>query len=69
MLISYCVRRFLYLIPVCICVVTLVSVLIYLVPGDPADQILGELATLEQKEDLRASLGLNQPLTLSLIHI
>jgi peptide/nickel transport system permease protein len=63
MLISYCIRRVLYLIPVCLCVVSLVSVLIYLVPGDPADQILGELATLEQKEDLRNSLGLNQPLT------
>ncbi len=60
MLISYCLRRILYLVPVCICVVSLVSVLIYFVPGDPTDQILGELATLEQKEDLRSSLGLNK---------
>jgi len=68
MLISYCLRRLLYLLPVCICVVSLVSILIYFVPGDPTDQILGELATLEQKEELRQNLGLNRSTFTQITH-
>ncbi len=56
------------MVPVCLCVVTLVSILIYFVPGDPADQILGELATFEQKEELRDSLGLNKGIFVQITH-
>jgi ABC-type dipeptide/oligopeptide/nickel transport system permease component len=42
-------------------VVSLVTLLIELVPGDPAVAILGETATPEQYEDFRAKHGLDKP--------
>ena len=43
-------------------VACLVFVLIHLVPGDPVDVMLGESARPADREALRASLGLDQPL-------
>jgi peptide/nickel transport system permease protein len=43
-------------------VLTLVFLLIHLVPGDPAEQMLGEGAAPGQVEQLRHALGLDQPL-------
>ncbi len=43
-------------------VCTLVFLLIHVVPGDPVEVILGETATAADREALRASLGLDQPL-------
>lgn len=42
-------------------VVSLVTLLIEIVPGDPATVILGETATQEQIENFRAKHGLDQP--------
>src|SRR6187399_529982 len=42
-------------------VVSLVTLLIEVVPGDPATVILGETATQEQIENFRAKHGLNRP--------
>ncbi|MFN0138933.1 MAG: ABC transporter permease [Pyrinomonadaceae bacterium] len=42
-------------------VVSLVTLLIEVVPGDPATVILGETATQEQIENFRAKHGLDQP--------
>lgn len=42
-------------------VVSLVTLLIELVPGDPATVILGETATQEQIENFRSKHGLNRP--------
>jgi len=42
-------------------VVTLVTLLIEIVPGDPATVILGETATQEQVENFRAKHGLDRP--------
>jgi peptide/nickel transport system permease protein len=42
-------------------VVTLVTLLIALVPGDPATTILGETATLEQRENFNRAHGLDRP--------
>ena len=42
-------------------VVSLVTLLIEIVPGDPATVILGETATQEQIENFRARHGLDQP--------
>jgi peptide/nickel transport system permease protein len=45
------------------CGVTLIAfALVYLIPGDPAVLILGEMATPEQLKRVRADLGLDQPL-------
>jgi peptide/nickel transport system permease protein len=56
------VRRLLMTIPVLWAVVTLVFLLIHLVPGDPARQLVGENATEEQVQKVRADLGLDKPL-------
>ena len=58
----YLVRRFLLTIPVLLGVATLVFALIHLVPGDPAQAMLGEGASQEEVERLRTSLGLDRPL-------
>ena len=56
------VRRLLIIFPVLWAVVTLVFLLIHIVPGDPARQLVGENATEEQYQIARAELGLDKPL-------
>ena len=56
------VRRLLIVLPVLWAVVTLVFLLIHIVPGDPARQLVGENATEEQYQIARAELGLDKPL-------
>jgi ABC-type dipeptide/oligopeptide/nickel transport system permease component len=58
----YLIRRLLLTIPVLLGVATLVFALIHLVPGDPAQAMLGEGATVEEVERLRGQLGLDDPL-------
>ena len=58
----YLIRRLLLTIPVLIGVATLVFALIHLVPGDPAQSMLGESASPEDVVRLRQSLGLDDPL-------
>lgn len=43
-------------------VLLLTFLLIHLVPGDPVEVMLGESASVADREGLRADLGLNQPL-------
>lgn len=54
-------RRFLILLLVVWTVVSLVTLLIELVPGDPAVAILGEQATPEALEQFREKYGLDRP--------
>src|SRR5688500_7204887 len=58
----YLVRRILLTIPVLLGVATLVFSLIHLVPGDPAQSMLGEGASAQDVADLRTRLGLDRPL-------
>jgi peptide/nickel transport system permease protein len=58
----YLIRRLLLTIPVMLGVATLVFALIHLVPGDPAQAMLGETAPQADVLKLRHSLGLDQPL-------
>ena len=58
----YLIRRFVLTIPVILGVATLVFALIHLVPGDPAQAMLGEAAPQAEVVKLRHSLGLDQPL-------
>ena len=44
-------------------VLLLTFLLIHLVPGDPVEVMLGESASVADRDALRADLGLNQPLT------
>jgi peptide/nickel transport system permease protein len=58
----YLVARVLLTIPVLLGVATLVFALIHLVPGDPAQSMLGDGAAPQDVAELRAKLGLDRPL-------
>jgi peptide/nickel transport system permease protein len=59
---SFLIRRLLLTIPVVLGVATLVFSLIHLIPGDPAQAMLGESASPADMAELRGRLGLDQPL-------
>lgn len=61
-MLRYLIRRLLLTVPVLLGVATLVFSLIHLVPGDPAQSMLGESAAPQEVEALRARLGLDRPL-------
>jgi len=48
-------------------VTLVVFFLIHLIPGDPVDVMLGETATVADRQAMRASLGLDQPLAVQLL--
>ena len=58
----YFIRRVLAAIPVMLVVAVFVFLLLRLTPGDPAAIIAGDMATPEQLERIRESLGLNETL-------
>jgi ABC-type dipeptide/oligopeptide/nickel transport system permease component len=58
----FLVRRLLLTLPVLLGVATLVFALIHLIPGDPAQAILGETASDADVAALREKLGLDRPL-------
>jgi peptide/nickel transport system permease protein len=58
----YVLHRSLLLLPTLFGALTLVFLLIHLVPGDPIEVMLGETASAADKEELRRSLALDQPL-------
>jgi len=58
----YLIRRVLLTIPVLLGVATLVFSLIHLVPGDPAQAMMGDGASPQDVAELRKTLGLDQPL-------
>jgi len=61
-MLRYLARRLVLTIPVLLGVATLVFALIHLVPGDPAQSMLGESASPEEVTRLRHTLGLDRPL-------
>jgi peptide/nickel transport system permease protein len=64
---SYILRRLVMLIPVLLIVGVVVFALVHLTPGDPAAVILGQNATAEQIDQLRETLGLNEPLHIQFV--
>ncbi len=61
-MLRYLIRRLVLTIPVLLGVATLVFALIHLVPGDPAQSMLGDGASPEEVQKLRTALGLDKPL-------
>ena len=61
-MLRYFVRRVLLAVPVLLGVATLVFSLIHLVPGDPAQAMMGDGASPQDVAELRKSLGLDRPL-------
>jgi peptide/nickel transport system permease protein len=58
----YAIKRFLTIVPVLLGISVIVFGFIHLIPGDPAVTMLGERATPERVKEVRAQLGLDQPL-------
>ena len=61
-MLRYLARRLVLTLPVLLGVATLVFSLIHLIPGDPAQAILGETAPQADVDELRRRLGLDRPL-------
>jgi peptide/nickel transport system permease protein len=59
---AYTARRVVSLMPVLFGVSVVVFLFLHLIPGDPAESMLGERATAESVARLRAAYGLDQPL-------
>ncbi len=57
----YVIRRLVAFIPTLLGISFLVFLMLYFVPGDPAQMILGVDATPASIENLRATMGLDQP--------
>lgn len=64
----YIIKRLILLFPILLGVSIFVFFMLRLVPGDPAQAILGEHASPQALLLLRAKLGLNQPLYLQFLH-
>ena len=58
---KYVVKRLLWLILIAICVALLIFTIMWFVPGDPAELILGQEATPEEIQFYREMHGLNDP--------
>ncbi len=58
---AYTIRRLLLLVPVLLGMTLIVFFIIRAIPGNPAQVILGQLATAEAIEGLTKELGLDQP--------
>jgi peptide/nickel transport system permease protein len=64
---TYVLRRLLLTVPVLFGVTFIIFAMVRLTPGDPAQVIAGEQATRETVEEVRRSLGLDQPLLLQYV--
>lgn len=60
-MIKFVVRRLIMMIPVLLGVTFIIFTMLYFTPGDAADMILGDSATVQQRELLREQLHLNEP--------
>lgn len=59
---AYVIKRIMTMVPVLLIVSILVFSLIHMIPGDPAQVILGQDATRASLQALRIQLGLNHPI-------
>jgi peptide/nickel transport system permease protein len=64
---QYAIRRLLQLVPVMLSVTVIVFLLLHLIPGDPAEILAGEGATIEDIQAIRTQLGLDKPLIVQYI--
>jgi len=61
-MLQYLVKRLLFAVPTLLAVLTVVFFIARVLPGDPAQVILGEQASAEAIQALRVRLGLDRPL-------
>ena len=67
-MLSYILRRTLMTIPTLVLVAVAVFALIRLIPGDPAQLMLGDATDTAQLETLRKQLGLDQSIVVQFLH-
>lgn len=67
-MLRYILHRLLMTVPTALLVALAVFVLLRLVPGDPAQLMLGDTATEETLAELRAQLGLDQPIAMQFLY-
>jgi peptide/nickel transport system permease protein len=67
-MLGYLARRLLMTIPTLLLVAIAVFTLVRLIPGDPVQVMLGDAADPAQIAQLRAQLGLDQPIPLQFVH-
>ena len=60
-MLRYTLRRLIALIPVLIGISVIVFLFLHLIPGDPAESMLGDRATAASVARLRTAYGLDQP--------
>ncbi|SFD77784.1 ABC transporter permease [Salipiger profundus] len=65
-MLSYLLKRLLAAVPVMLMVAVIVFAMLRLTPGDPAAILAGDDATAEQLENIRRSMGLDQPVWVQL---
>ena len=67
-MLGYLARRLAMTIPTLLLVAIAVFALVRLIPGDPVQVMLGDAADPAQAAQLRAQLGLDQPIPLQFVH-
>lgn len=66
-MLKFVIKRVLFLIPIMLGVMVIVFAIRAITPGNPVDQLLSEDATEEQRQELTAELGLDQPLPVQFV--
>ena len=66
-MLKFIAKRVLFLIPIMLGVMVIVFVIRAITPGNPVDSLLSEDATEEQRAELTAELGLDQPLPVQFV--
>ncbi|MBE9533806.1 MAG: ABC transporter permease, partial [Proteobacteria bacterium] len=61
-MLAYIIRRIFLLIPTLLGISIIIFLMMHITPGDPAELLLGERATVKALEAMREHLGLNEPL-------
>jgi peptide/nickel transport system permease protein len=61
-MLAYIIRRIFVIIPTLLGVSIIVFLMLHLMPGDPAELLMGERASEEALQEIREHLGLNKPL-------
>lgn len=67
-MVPYIIRRLIQMVPVLLLVLALVFVIFRMIPGDPAQLILGANPDPAALDALRAKLGLDQPVPIQFLH-
>ena len=62
-MLKYIVKRLLIILPTLLGISFIVFTIMTVIPGDPGTLILGDKATIEQKNMLNEQLGYNKPFT------